>query len=171
MPPVLIEDSYIDGMKASTDDHTTAVASWGGVNNVTIRHNTLGNSPAGGAPTGIISAYQDFGASGWSCASAGNCWPNDNWTVVNNYFTGTTGEYEFTVGNSAGLPPNTNFKFGNNLFGDSVNINGGNSGIVAAWSSSPTNYWWNNVWYTPGNATKNGKPVPGPTDTGPAPGF
>ena len=164
-PAVLIEDSYIDDLRAETSDHTTAIATWGGGNNVTIRHNTLGNGPPGGAPTGIVSAYQDFGPNGWDPPG----WPNDNWKVTDNYFSGTTGGYDFTVGNSAGYAPNTNFQFGNNLFGDIYEAKGGQYGIFGAWSDQPTNYRWNNRWYTPTTTPgRSGTLIPDP-DTGAPP--
>ena len=141
-----VTNSYIDDLYNSSQNHSTAVMSLGGTNNVVLKGNTLGCST--GYCSSALSVYPqvDFGGA------------NNNWTIDSNLFNG--GSYCVYLGYtpSAGESPNTNMRVTNNRFGTKYNADCGQYGPVGSWAYATGDTWTNNTWYAPGT-TKNGTPV------------
>jgi hypothetical protein len=108
---VTITDSYIG------DAESQAIVSLGGVQNVTLQHNTL--TAGGGLGAGAVVAYPQGAFGG----------PNNNWSITNNLFN-TTGTACMTLGFDAsqGESPNTNFNVTGNYFGTALAAQCGTSG-------------------------------------------
>jgi hypothetical protein len=144
---VTVEYSYIGDNVNNTSAHTTACASVGGGNKVTLYKNNLSTAPNTTASS-ACSFYPQTADGG----------PNVDFRLEGNLFD-TGGGYCLYVGYTPpGEQPNRNMQIVNNWFGVRYNANCGqhapvtnaNNGLQAGGGT-----WSGNKWHAPGTA-KNG---------------
>jgi len=133
---ITIEDSFIrPDHSTNNGQHTTAIGTNGGTDNVRIVRSYLENASPGKQQSSALSAYPE---TQWG--------PNSDWLIENSYLSASDAYYAIYAGHTPedGEKPNQRLVFRNNT------IQKGRSDYVASWSGAringPSGNEYGNVW-------------------------
>jgi hypothetical protein len=146
----IIEDSYVHDFTCNPGDHTAGLSSNGGGSNIVVRHNNVDVDQRPGCATAAWEIALDFGTY------------NGVLTERNLFNGGSYCAYAALNVPRSVLPPATNVRFVDNVFGRKYAPRCGRFGPIAQWADSPGSVWLNNTWGPGAMATSDhnvGDPV------------